>query len=126
LNHAALSSKRGLVKTKTTKLNYRKLLTQHATVVTRPTAFINIGVIMQDKAKLGTRYTCFECDTKFYDLNRPLPICPECTADQTNAKSVDPLSPHGKITSFPEPVVEDEAVDDDDEELEEPEGSEEA
>ena len=29
-----------------------------------------------DKAKLGIRYTCFQCAAKFYDLNRPEPICP--------------------------------------------------
>jgi hypothetical protein len=38
-----------------------------------------------DKEKLGTRYTCFECGTKFYDLARPEPLCPECGVDQRNA-----------------------------------------
>lgn len=41
--------------------------------------------MMMDKAKLGTRYTCFSCTTKFYDLNRPLPTCPECGTDQGEA-----------------------------------------
>ncbi len=36
------------------------------------------------KARLGTRYTCFQCGTKFYDLNRE-PLCPDCGADQTQA-----------------------------------------
>lgn len=40
---------------------------------------------MLDKAKLGKRYSCYECGTKFYDLNRPAPLCPECNADQANA-----------------------------------------
>ena len=31
-----------------------------------------------DKSKLGQRYTCFKCGTKFYDLNRPEPLSPEC------------------------------------------------
>ena len=44
---------------------------------------------MLDKARLGTRYTCYECGTKFYDLNRPAPTCPECGADQTNAPVQD-------------------------------------
>ena len=26
-----------------------------------------------DKEKLGTRYSCFECGTKFYDLTKPEP-----------------------------------------------------
>ena len=69
---------------------------------------------MQDKAKLGTRYTCFECETKFYDLNRPAPICPECTADQSDADAIDPLAAHGKPTSFPDAVVVEESADTDD------------
>ena len=44
---------------------------------------------MLDKSKLGNRYTCYECGTKFYDLNRPAPICPDCNADQTNAPVQD-------------------------------------
>lgn len=40
---------------------------------------------MLDKAQLGKRYVCFQCGTKFYDLNRPAPLCPECSADQTEA-----------------------------------------
>jgi hypothetical protein len=40
---------------------------------------------MLDKARLGTRYTCFTCGTKFYDLNKPVPACPECGADQREA-----------------------------------------
>lgn len=44
---------------------------------------------MLDKTRLGARYTCFKCSTKFYDLNRPAPICPECGADQTEAPVQD-------------------------------------
>ncbi len=32
-------------------------------------------------SKLGTKYHCFACQAKFYDLNRPEPICPRCGAD---------------------------------------------
>ena len=42
-----------------------------------------------DKTKLGTRYTCFSCGTKFWDLNRPVPTCPECEADQNEAPVQD-------------------------------------
>ncbi len=34
------------------------------------------------KAKLGTKYVCFSCKAKFYDLNKPEPLCPKCGADQ--------------------------------------------
>ena len=40
---------------------------------------------MLDKAQLGRRYVCYVCGTKFYDLNRPLPTCPECSSDQREA-----------------------------------------
>jgi hypothetical protein len=40
---------------------------------------------MLDKSKLGQRYVCHECGTKYYDLNRPEPRCPECSADPTAA-----------------------------------------
>ena len=45
---------------------------------------------MQDKARLGTRYTCFNCGTRFYDLNRPQPLCPRCGADQDDNPAPDP------------------------------------
>ncbi len=44
---------------------------------------------MLDKTLLGSRYTCYQCQTKFYDLNREPPICPECGADQTDAPVQD-------------------------------------
>jgi len=44
-----------------------------------------------DKAKLGIRYTCFQCAAKFYDLNRPEPICPSCGADQREDPNPDPI-----------------------------------
>ena len=44
---------------------------------------------MLDKAQLGNRYTCFQCGTKFYDLKRPEPTCPECGADQNDAPVQD-------------------------------------
>jgi hypothetical protein len=32
--------------------------------------------------KLGFKYACFSCDAKFYDLNKPEPVCPKCGLDQ--------------------------------------------
>ena len=34
------------------------------------------------KVKLGQRWVCYECAARFYDLNRPEPLCPKCQADQ--------------------------------------------
>ena len=32
-------------------------------------------------SKFGTKYTCWSCGAKFYDLNKPEPVCPKCGAD---------------------------------------------
>jgi hypothetical protein len=75
---------------------------------------------MLDKAKLGTRYTCFKCGTKFYDLNRPTPSCPECQADQREAPARDLRAllgkggPVKKYADEEEDVEPGEAGDDDD------------
>jgi len=41
---------------------------------------------------LGTKYVCFKCGTKFYDLKKPLPACPKCGADQREAPTGKPGS----------------------------------
>ncbi len=65
---------------------------------------------MHDKAKLGTRFTCFECGCKFYDLNKEVPACPDCNADQRQAPVQDMkslLSSKGrKPKAKPAPVEE--------------------
>ena len=45
---------------------------------------------MQDRSKLGTRFTCYECGKKFYDLNKPEPVCPGCGANQLEDPTPDP------------------------------------
>ena len=35
--------------------------------------------------ELGKKYTCYSCHTKFYDLGKPVPLCPKCGADQRDA-----------------------------------------
>jgi uncharacterized protein (TIGR02300 family) len=37
--------------------------------------------------KLGTKYDCYNCGTKFYDLGKPEPVCPKCGANQKDAVS---------------------------------------
>jgi uncharacterized protein (TIGR02300 family) len=37
--------------------------------------------------KLGTKYDCYNCGTKFYDLGKPDPVCPKCGANQKDAVS---------------------------------------
>ena len=35
--------------------------------------------------KLGSKYDCYNCGTKFYDLGKPEPVCPKCGANQKDA-----------------------------------------
>ena len=65
-----------------------------------------------DKSTLGTRYTCFECEAKFYDLNKD-PICPSCGADQRESTNPDAreaflasLSTRGRKKQKKEEVIE--------------------
>ncbi len=36
-------------------------------------------------AKLGKKWACFQCGTKFYDFMKPEAICPKCQANQKGA-----------------------------------------
>ena len=51
--------------------------------------------------RLGAKHLCFSCGLKFYDLNKPEPVCPRCGTDQrekpkTAAKETPPPSPPPK------------------------------
>lgn len=39
---------------------------------------------------LGTKFVCFKCGTKFYDLKKPDPLCPKCGADQRESPANKP------------------------------------
>jgi len=41
---------------------------------------------------LGSKYVCYKCGTKFYDLKKPVPTCPKCGADQREAPVQKPAS----------------------------------
>lgn len=58
---------------------------------------------------LGKKYTCYSCHTKFYDLGKPVPLCPKCGADQRDADEAPAYTaPRGRSR-----VVEETAEDDD-------------
>ncbi|MGE4651948.1 MAG: FYDLN acid domain-containing protein [Myxococcota bacterium] len=52
-------------------------------------------------SKLGTKYECFSCSAKFYDLKRPEALCPRCGEDQAKA----PKRPKARRVPLP-PVEE--------------------
>ena len=45
--------------------------------------------------QLGTKYTCYQCTTKFYDMKKSPPTCPKCAANQKNAPP-EPKQKHDK------------------------------
>jgi uncharacterized protein (TIGR02300 family) len=57
------------------------------------------------KAKLGAKYVCFQCSGKFYDLNKPEPVCPKCGADQRNRPKAEPKSKAAPLAGQRRPVT---------------------
>jgi len=61
---------------------------------------------------LGKKYTCYSCHTKFYDLGKPVPLCPKCGADQREAEEAPVVtSSRGRGRVAPPPPVVEEPID---------------
>lgn len=56
---------------------------------------------------LGKKYTCYSCHTKFYDLGKPVPLCPKCGADQRDAEET-PVVTTGRGRRVVEEPIDDE------------------
>ena len=59
---------------------------------------------------LGTKYVCFKCGTKFYDLKKPVPTCPKCGADQREAPTGKPATSRARAAAAAPREVEPEEV----------------
>lgn len=57
---------------------------------------------------LGKKYTCYSCHTKFYDLGKPVPLCPKCGADQRDADEAPVYTAPRRGRVVEEPVEEEE------------------
>lgn len=82
-----------------------------------------------NRPELGKKYTCVGCAVRFYDLNRPLPICPQCGVQQPPEKPrvVRPTRntlESRRLARNPDPVPVDEDVVADEVEEHEDDGSE--
>lgn len=44
------------------------------------------------EVKLGSKFECFNCGTKFYDLGKSEPLCPKCGANQKDATPTSPAA----------------------------------
>jgi uncharacterized protein (TIGR02300 family) len=55
---------------------------------------------------LGTKYVCYKCSTKFYDLKKPDPLCPKCGADQRESPALKPASEgrRGRLAAAPKVI----------------------
>jgi hypothetical protein len=59
--------------------------------------------------ELGKKYTCYSCHTKFYDLGKPVPLCPKCGADQRDADEAPVYTaPRSRRVAVEEPPDEEE------------------
>jgi predicted nucleic acid-binding Zn-ribbon protein len=70
---------------------------------------------------LGSKHTCYKCGTKFYDMKKPVPVCPKCGADQRESpalKSPPPAEKRTRAAKPVEPLVDAEDAADLEEELE--------
>jgi hypothetical protein len=69
--------------------------------------------VLDRKSKLGQKWACYGCGSKFYDLNHPEPICPRCGTDQrTKPKDTAPPPPPPPRVREPRPLAP--LLDDDD------------
>lgn len=81
--------------------------------------------------ELGRKYTCYSCHTKFYDLGKPVPLCPKCGADQRDAADAPSTpAPRSRARVVVEPIEEPEfggeaeaATDDEEEDVVEETGA---
>lgn len=85
---------------------------------------------------LGTKHTCWKCGAKFYDMKKPVPICPKCGSDARQRPANKPAAAEKRAKAPPreEPVDDapelgdeaglDKELDEDLEEAEEPEDDE--
>jgi uncharacterized protein (TIGR02300 family) len=55
---------------------------------------------------LGSKFVCYKCSTKFYDLKKPDPICPKCGTDQRESPALKPAgeSRRGRLAAVPKIV----------------------
>lgn len=56
--------------------------------------------------ELGKKYTCYSCHTKFYDLGKPVPVCPKCGADQRDSEDTAVVTPARSRSRIVEEPVE--------------------
>jgi uncharacterized protein (TIGR02300 family) len=65
------------------------------------------------KVELGNKHLCLSCNTKFYDLQKEVPVCPKC-----NEEVIIKVKPRlGRPPLNKKPIIEPPKVKDEDDEL---------
>jgi hypothetical protein len=64
-------------------------------------------VSREAKPGFGYKWVCFSCSAKFYDMEKPEPVCPRCNADQRTrpAQDAPPPSPPPPRRPPPPPMA---------------------
>jgi hypothetical protein len=58
-----------------------------------PRSETRVEVVAGDRSqRLGGRHECYACGAKFYDLNKPEPVCPKCQANQLERPKDEPAA----------------------------------
>ena len=60
-------------------------------------------VSREAKPGLGYKWVCFACSAKFYDMEKPEPLCPRCGADQRTRPAQDAPPPPPPAPRRPPP-----------------------
>ncbi len=100
-----------------------------------PPFYLPPGDASMPAKDLGSKFICFKCTTKFYDMKKPDPLCPKCGADQRESpankpasegrrgrlaavpKVIEPVEPEEKAEGAEESEEDVEAITDEDEEI---------
>jgi len=61
------------------------------------------------RSRLGTKWSCYGCGSKFYDMNAAEPLCPKCGADQRERPKEEklpepPPEPRERSRAAPSPL----------------------
>ncbi len=63
-----------------------------------PRSETRVEVVAGDRSqRLGGRHECYACGAKFYDLNKPEPVCPKCQANQLQRPKEEPAAKVPKL-----------------------------
>lgn len=86
-----------------------------------PKSATPVELVAGDRSqRLGNKHLCYSCGARFYDMNRPEPVCPRCEANQLEKPKEVVEKPAPAGTPKPRPRAKELAYLDDEDETEAP------